>query len=163
MMIPKLKTLRFSLVEIMMVVAIIGILSSLTVTAHAQVSPSSQTVLTTSTNSVAGSGTATVTSQAFFPNSQTGFSVVPVLSATSAGNATLNFQASLDGTNWTTTYPFTAVIAFTSGTTTAFYNFTPALSGTGPANIPYIRLGQVINSGTSALTIGSITISKSNR
>lgn len=138
-------------------------------TARAQVTPTTEIVLTTSTNTVAASGTATVTSGSFSPNSITGFAVVPnfVLGGTAnnTGNVTFNFQASPDGVNWTTTYPYSFTVAAT-GTTpvTAFYNFAPVISGSGATNIPWIRLGQVINASSGGtLTINSITISKSNR
>lgn len=159
-----MKTLFSSLLAII-------VLFSVCAPAHAdnQGYPTTPVVLTLSSGTVAASGTAVITSQAFSPNAATGFAVVSNITvsgtANNTGNVTLNFQASLDGTNWTTTFPLTMTIAAT-GTTPAitYVNFPPNVAGGGATNIPWFRLGQVINANSGGtLTINSITISKSNR
>jgi hypothetical protein len=134
--------------------------------ASGQVAAGNVAVLTTSTNAVAASTTATVTSDKFVPNGLTGFAVMPAfaLDGPAVTTVTLNFQASADGTTWTTTYPVSA--AFTATGTSAvrgYYNVPPAVTGTGPGNMRYLRLGQVINSNTNAVTFSSITVLKSNK
>lgn len=138
--------------------------------ASAQVTPTQQIVLVTSTNTVAPSGTATVTSQAFTPNAASGFGVMSNVvtgtgAGTTSGTVTFGFQVSLDGTNWTTTYPIKTTTVST-GTTPAidYYSVPTLVTGSGCAVAPFVRLGQVINSGTSGtLTIGSLTIILRNR
>jgi hypothetical protein len=136
---------------------------------HAQIAPATEIALTTSTNFVAGSGTGSntaITSQAFSPNSATGFAVVPnVTISGGTANITFNFEPSLDGSNYAT---ITAPLSYTvpvSGTSavTGFYNFAPNISGSSANNIPYWRLSSVVNSGTGSLTINALTISKTNR
>jgi hypothetical protein len=135
--------------------------------AGAQIAPSSQIVLTTSTGTIAsGTTTQTCTSQAFSPNSSTGFAVLPNVSLTTGGtsNATFYFAPSLDGSNYATVTPLSYVLAL-SGTPASigFCNFPPNVTGSSSINIPYWRLSGISNSGTSTLTINSITISKTNR
>jgi len=128
--------------------------------------PTTTTSLTLSSGTVAASGTATITSGSFTVNGLTGFAVTPTFALAAAGttNVTFNFQASADGTTWSTNYPFSAVIAATGTTPVVNYvNFPPNVTGTGCANARYVRLGQVINSGTSTLTISGVKVTKSNR
>lgn len=156
-----------SLKIIAVILAAIGIAMLATPKACAQTAPTQTIVLTTSTNAVAANATATVTSQAFRPNSLTGFTIMPNfnLSGTGTSNVTFNFQVSPDGTNWSTVTPFSYAIAAT-GTTPAvgYCNFPIQTSGSGSGNVAYVRLATVTNANTpSTLTINSITVTKSNR
>lgn len=133
---------------------------------HAQVPPQMVTTLTLSGTTVSAGATTTVTSGSFTVNGNTGFAIIPTFSLAAAGttNVTFNFQASADGATWSTNYPFSAVIAATGTTAVVnYYNFPAALTGTGCANARYVRLGQVINSGTSTLTISSVQVLRSSK
>jgi hypothetical protein len=144
-----------------------GTLALMAPAVHAQIAPSSQVALTTSTSTIgSGTTTQTCTSQAFSPNSSTGFAVVPNVALTTGGtsNATFNFAPSLDGSNFATVTPLGYVLALSGSlATVGFCNFPPNVTGSGSINIPYWRLASISNSGTSTLTINSITISKTNR
>jgi hypothetical protein len=168
--------------------------------AHAQSGqgwPTTQTVLTTSTNTVVGSGTintavtGTITSQAFTPNASKGFGVWASLikTGTDSSSVTLQFQTALSGTGpWTNTVSETVSLSG-SAANLSYTGFTPqgspgavavsgsiALSGStsgpftlpavpavpGVANMPYLRLGSVISTGSGTLTLSNITIVTSN-
>jgi hypothetical protein len=136
---------------------------------RAQIAPATETALTTSTNYVASSSTGSttiITSQAFSPDSLTGFAVVPnVTLSGGTANVTFNFEPSLDGSNYATiTAPLSYVMPV-SGTSanTGFYNFAPSISGSSSNNIPYWRLSSVVVGGTGSLTINALTVSKTNR
>ena len=139
--------------------------------------PTTQVLLTTSTSTIAATSTnAACTSQAFTANALTGFAVFPSLSLASstaaATTVTLNFAPAITGTlagvsgatGYTSTTPL-SVTTTVSGTTPTldYIDVPPNSSGSGVANAPYWYLKSVTNSGASALTINSITISTSNR
>ncbi len=154
----------FHILTLMLLVA--ACLSLWTCPVRAQVAPTTQIVLTTSTTGFAASATTTCTSQVFRSNSLTGFAVVPnfVLSGTNTGAVTFGFAPSLDGSTFATTTPLSVVCTATGTTAVIDYiNVAPYITGSGVANAPYWRLKNVVNSTGTTGTINSITISKSNR
>lgn len=156
----------FTIVALLALVAFV----CATQTASAQTGqgyPTTAVVLTTSTSTLLPNATTTVTSQAFTVNHLTGFALVPkfALSGTGSSALTFNFAVSVDGTNWTTTTPFSAAVS-ANGTTsvTGWYNIPPLNTGTGCANAPYVRLATIQNANlTGTATLTSLTILRANR
>jgi hypothetical protein len=134
--------------------------------AVAQVTPRNVTVLTLSDSSIAAAATEVSTSQAFQLRPGSGFGIVVnfQLSGADTTNVTFNFAVSLDGTTWTTTFPFTQVVAANGATPVIdFKNFAADVTGGGANNILYVRLASVINaSATRVLTINSVTVTRNN-
>jgi hypothetical protein len=135
--------------------------------AHAQVVPKTATALTTSTNVVDVSATATVTSSTFTANSKTGFAVLPAFSLSGTGtlNVTFNFNASVDGTTWTTTNPVSYAVAANGTNAVVGYAAFPAApaysGGPGVAQVRYWRLGSIQNANTTGtMTLQSLTVTK---
>jgi hypothetical protein len=149
-----------ALLELVLVILLVAFLAALVTRADAQVAASGIKTLVLSTNVAAASAQTTITSDRFVPSGLAGFGVMPTFAGSGAGAAavTLLFQASHDGTNWTTTFPFSA--AFTAnGTNTVRGYFNVDATGTnGPANARYIRLGAVSNTNTNAITISDLKI-----
>lgn len=134
--------------------------------ALAQVTPRNVTVLTLSDSAIAAAATEVSTSQAFTIKPGSGFGSVVNFVASGAGtdNVTFNYAVSLDGTTWTTTYPFTQVVA-ANGTTAVidFKNFAADVTGGGANNILYVRLASIINaSATRTIAVTSVTITRNN-
>jgi hypothetical protein len=113
---------------------------------------------TLSTNQVAASTTATVTSDAVPLAPGKGIGIWPtfVTDGASTGNVTFQFGLSRDGTTWTTTAPITATVPAT-GTTSVrgFVNLSPYAS-TSLNNARYLRLQSINNAATNVLTVTSI-------
>jgi hypothetical protein len=139
---------------------LLAIVAGLATGAHAQVQASGVKTLVLSTNVAASNAQTTITSDRFVPSGLAGFGVMPTFAGSGAGAAavTLLFQASHDGTNWTTTFPFSATFT-ANGTNTVRGYFNVDATGTnGPANARFIRLGAVSNTNTNTITISDLKI-----
>jgi hypothetical protein len=135
---------------------LLAIVAGLATGAHAQVQASGVKTLVLSTNVAAFNAQ----SDRFVPSGLAGFGVMPTFAGSGAGAAavTLLFQASHDGTNWTTTFPFSATFT-ANGTNTVRGYFNVDATGTnGPANARFIRLGAVSNTNTNTITISDLKI-----
>lgn len=143
-----------------------GTLALMAPAVHAQIAPATEITLSGSISTLGANTTGTYTSQAFSPNSLTGFAVVPNITISGGtANMTFNFQPSLDGVNIATIAPPLSYVMPVSGTSAnvGFYSFAPSISGSAANNIPYWRLFTITNSGTDTVTINAITITKTNR
>lgn len=139
------------------------------------------------------SGTTSLVSQAFTPNSLLGFAVFAnyQLKTGGTGIVTFNFSPSMTGTtpfttgtgvsvNGTAYSPYTLASGSGTPTTNTVYSFSgpnlsgtlpetdyypalPLASGSGVSNAPYWYLTSISTTSTSAVQINSITISTSNR
>jgi len=162
-----MKTKTFSLIELLTVIAIVAVLGILTTPrACAQVDAFTVTSLTTSTNAVAASTTAAVTTPAIEVRGDQGVGFVTKFNVDgpSTGNVTFHYNVSADGTNWTTTKPLNsgAIAANGTNSVTAYYNFGPTDSAE-LRNIRYIKLSEVQNAATNAVSLQSLWSTKFNR
>lgn len=142
---------------------------ALPLASRAQITPRNVTTLTlTGTTTVPTSTTNVITSQAFTLKPGSGFAVVPNFQLAGADvanpNITFSFAASIDGTTWTTTTPFSYAEAANGATPViGFKNFAAPVTGAGADNILYIRLASVANaSANRTCTVNSITITRNN-
>ncbi|MGA3169466.1 MAG: hypothetical protein ABSE62_00480 [Chthoniobacteraceae bacterium] len=154
-----------------------GTLALMAPAVHAQIAAANATVLVTNTNVWPGAATTSATTQAFYVNPKTGFAIIPNYQLTTGGTGqvTFNFAPSLTGTDpatsgtlsygITTTVPLAASgLAITGTGVVQDYINVPALtSGSGPANAPWWYLKSITVSGTSSLTVNSITIVEANQ
>lgn len=146
--------------SILGVIALFVLLLCLVTSAQAQVPASGVKTLVLSTNVAALSAQTTITSDRFVANGLAGFGVMPTFAGAGAGAAavTFLFSASADGTNWTTTFPFSAT--FTANGTNSVIGYFNVVAGAtnGPANARYVRLGAVSNTNTNNVTISDLKI-----
>jgi hypothetical protein len=165
-----MKTKTFSLIELLTVIVIVAVLGILTTPrACAQVDAFTVTALTPSTNSVATNSIAAVTTPAIPVRGSEGVGFVAKfkLGAADTNNVVFKYDVSADGTNWTTTQPFSSGNIPANGTNSVvqFFTFTPTT--TPPLrNVNYIRLGTVQNANTAtnaAVTIENLWSTKYNR
>lgn len=143
-----------------LLILLVAFLAALVTQSHAQVQASGVKTLVLSTNVAAASSQTTLTSDRFVPSGLAGFGVMPTFTGSGAGAAavTLLFQASHDGTNWTTTFPFSATFT-ANGTNVVRGYFNVDATGTnGPANARFIRLGAVSNTNTNTVTFSDIKV-----
>lgn len=140
--------------------ALVAFFALLSIPAEAQVPASGVKTLVLSTNVAALSAQTTITSDRFVPSGLAGFGVMPTFSGSGAGAASVTFlfQTSADGTNWTTTFPFSAVFTANGTNTVIGYYNVPAAATNGPANARYVRLGAVSNTNTNTVTISDLKI-----
>lgn len=152
-----MKKFIHSLVVVLALVAWFALLST---RAEAQVPASGVKTLVLSTNVAASNAQTTITSDRFVPNGLAGFGVMPTFSGSGAGAnlVTFLFQTSHDGTNWTTTFPFSATFTANGTNTVIGYFNVRADASNGPANARYVRLGAVSNTNTNAVTISDLKI-----
>jgi len=163
---------KFSLIELIIAIAMIAVISLITLPTqflHAQVDAFNVATLTTSTNTVATNTTATVTTPAIYVRGSEGVGFVAKfkLGAADTNNVVFRFDASADGTTWTTTKPFSSGNIAANGTNSVvhFWNFGPTDS-TELRNVQFLRLADVQNANTAsnaALTIESLSSTIYNR
>jgi len=159
---------KFSLIELFCCIALIAVLGAITMppVASAQENPFTVTSLTTSTNAVAASTTAAVTTPAIQVRGSDGLAFLAkfVLDGPSTGNVTFHYNVSADGTNWTTTKPLNSGAIAANGTNavTAYWNFSPTDSAE-LRNVKYLKLSEVQNAATNAVTLQNLWSSSYNR
>ncbi len=132
----------------------------------AQDVPYTTGTLTLSTNLVAASTDATVTSSALRLRGNQGVALLPSFTLAAPGcasNLIFRFTVSTDGTTWTTTTPFTATIAANSTNAAVGYVNFDRGQDTSLNNIRWMRLASVCNTATNAVTLNSLTYSYFNR
>lgn len=117
----------------------------------------------TFTNSVSPNTTATIAGAAVKVRGNQGIAVLPQYNLTGAGtgNVTFYFQASADGTNWTTVSPWSYILP-ASGTSTVrgYINLAPVYStSASPAlnNVRFIRLNTVSNDTANTGSVTNLT------
>jgi len=133
-MLNKIKNRFATRLALASILAVLGIAITIPDRASAQTGQgyaTTTTVLTTSSGTVA-SGTSTIISSTFTPNTVSGFAVAPavVMNGTGAANTILNFQTSVDGVNWSSGYVLSCTFALT-GTVpyVGYYDFPPHTRG----------------------------------
>lgn len=148
-------------------VAALAVLAG-TTESRAQIEPFTVASLTPSTNTIGTNAVATITTPAVAVRGEhgVGFVVKFKLGAAATNALTFHFNVSKDGTNWTTSRPFSASVgADGTNSVTHFFAFTP--TGSPPlANVQWIRLAAVGNAATAsgaAATIEELWSTRYNR
>jgi hypothetical protein len=130
--------------------------------ASAQVTPVNYGVFTNGVITATNGQTVTVLTSGVDVRQGRGMAILPYfvgLTDPTAANTTFHFDVSYDGTNWTTTSPFS--LAVTHNSTTPVRGYTN-WNATLLANVAKIRLRSVVNGGTNTIYVTNVTWSVSN-
>lgn len=130
--------------------------------ADAQTTPTTYGAFTNGVLTVTNAQTLTVLTDGVTVRQGKGMAIMPYfvsLTDPTAANTTFNFDVSYDGTNWTTTSPFSLAVGHNSTTPVrGFTNWNATLL----ANVRQIRLRSVANGGTNTIYVTNVTWSVSN-
>lgn len=155
----------FSLVEVMIVLAIIGLLAAFTLTAKAQYQPNFyQNILTNGTVQIATAAATNTSalSKPVYVRQGKGISFLPYCAGTNSATANTwyFFDVTADGTNWSTTMPLQGSVALNGTTGSRGYIL---FDYSELDNVRAIRLAQITNAHTATIWVTNVVASYSNQ